>query len=98
MVKFKLSEHLKRRLKERRIPEDYPQEIFKKSKIHYFDTQSEHYVSVAKLKYAESLRNMVAVYDKISDEVGIITVFPISEEELKNKINSGRWKKYNEKN
>lgn len=89
--------HLKRRLKERKIPEDYPKTIYKKSKIHYFDIETKHNVSISRLKYAGKIRNMVAVYDKINNKVEIITVFPISTSEMRNKIKVGRWKK-NEKN
>ena len=85
--------HLKRRLKERKIPSDYPKTIYKISKSYYFDNETEHLVAVSKLQYAEKLRNMVAIYDKIDENIEIVTVFPISAKELKNKIKSGRWQK-----
>lgn len=85
--------HLGRRIRERKIPKDYPKIIYTQSKLHYFDNETGHYIAVSKLKYAEKARHMVAVYDRIGEKIEIITVFPISAKELENKIKSGRWVK-----
>lgn len=97
MGKITYRPHLKKRLKEREIHKDYPKAIYKTSKIHYFDAGTNHNVAVSRLKYAGEIKNMAAVYDKIGTNIEIITVFPISSSEMKNKIKAGRWKK-NEKN
>lgn len=97
MAKITYRPHLKRRLKERKIPQSYPQLIYKKSNQNYIDRESGHHIKVTKLKYAEKLRQMVVVYDKIRSKIEVITIFPISEAELKNKIASGRWTKRSKK-
>jgi len=85
--------HLKRRLKERLFPIDYPRKIYNQAEIHYLDTQTNHFIAVGKLKYAGKMRNLAISYDIIGENIEIITIHPISEKELKNKINTGRWKK-----
>ncbi len=40
---------------------------------------------------------MVAVYDIIEGEKEVITIYPSSAQEIKNRVDSGRWRKY-EKN
>ena len=96
ITKITYRQHLIRRLKERKIPKDYPKQIYIQSKKHYFDKDSGHFVAVLKLYYADKFRNMAAVYDKIDQNIEIITNFPISTSELSNKINSGRWIKNEE--
>ena len=91
MIKIVYRPHLQRRLRERKIPKDYPKIIYKQSKSHYFDNETRHFVAIFKLKYAEKMRSIVAVYDIINDNIEIITIFPIEKTELKNKIDSGRW-------
>lgn len=93
MAKIIYRTHLTRRLKERKIPQNYPELIYKKAKRTYVDSESGHHIKIARLEYAEKLRKMAIVYDKIRSKVEIITIFPISETELKNKTTSGRWSK-----
>ena len=86
--------HLRRRIKERQFPVYFPRKIYNQAKIHYLDTKTNHAIAVVKLKYAGKSRNLAISYDIISENIEIITIHPISEKELKNKINTGRWKKY----
>lgn len=89
--------HLLRRLKERRIPRTYPKKILQEAEEEYFDLITDYEIAIKKLQYASKLRNMVVVYDIIDNNHEIITIYPISDSEIKNKVKSGRWKKY-EKN
>lgn len=85
--------HLKRRIKERKIPNDYPKKIYLKSKQKYFDSQTSHHIAVSSLLYAGKLRNMTISYDIIDEQIEIITIHPISDKEISDKIKSGRWTK-----
>ena len=89
--------HLIRRLKERKIPSDYPKKIIKNAEQEYFDSITKHRIAIKELRYTERLRNMVIAYDIIQDNTEIITIYPIKHSEVRNKIQSGRWKVY-EKN
>ena len=89
--------HLLRRLKERKIPKDYPKQILQDAEQEYFDSATMHNISVKKLPYGGKMHCMVIAYDIIENSKEIITVYPISELELSNKVKRGRWKTY-EKN
>ena len=89
--------HLLIRLKEREIPQNYPQLILQEPEKLYFDTITRRFIAVKKLNYLTKIKNIVVVYDIIEETNKIITIYPISESELKNKLKSGRWLRY-EKN
>lgn len=89
--------HLERRLKERKIPRSYPKKILQNSEQSYLDLLNGRYIAVKKLRYGGKMRNMVIAYDIISEDREIITIYPISDSEIDNKVESGRWKVY-EKN
>jgi len=85
--------HLKRRLKQRKIPYDYPKKIYFRAKQKFIDTETDHYIAVSKLEYAGKLRNLAISYDIIGQNIEIVTVHPTSDQEINNKIKSGRWVK-----
>lgn len=89
--------HLRRRLKEREIPKDYPKKILQGSEKNYLDTITDHNIAIKRLRYNSKLRSMVIVYDIIGKNRDIVTIYPISESELRNRLKPGRWKGY-EKN
>lgn len=96
-TKISLRPHLKIRLKERKIPGDYPEKVIRSPNNQYIDSATNRFIAVKKLEYNNKIRPMVVVYDIIAEVIQIITIHPISETEIKNKLASGRWKNY-EKN
>jgi len=97
-MKIIYSPHLKRRIKERNFPEDYPRKIYAKTKQHFQDVETGHHIAIARLKYAKKLRSLVISYDIIGSNIEIITIHPISIQEIKKRIRTGRWIVKNEKN
>ncbi len=85
--------HLKRRLKERKIPDNYPKRIYLESKKKFFDMATNHQIAILELTYSGKLKNLAISYDIIGQQVEIITIHPISTKEIDNKIESGRWTK-----
>ena len=85
--------HLKSRLKVRKIPDDYPKKVYRNSKQKFFDTATNHHIAVSRLSYAGKIRNMAISYDIIDQNIEIVTIHPISDKEIENKINSERWTK-----
>lgn len=85
--------HLKRRLKERKFPNNYPRLVYKNTKIKFFDTLTNHYITISKLKYAGKLRNIMISYDRMGNRIDIITIHPISDKDINTRIKSGRWQK-----
>lgn len=91
-----LKPHLKLRLEQRLIPRTYPGKILSQPNHKYFDPLTNHYVAVRKLKYNNKLRSMVIAYDIINVEIQVITVYPTTEQEIKNRVQSRRWIEYEE--
>lgn len=86
--------HLKRRLKEREIPDDYPKKIYKNAKLRFIDTLTNHHIAISKLEYQEKLRNLVISYDIINPNIEIITIHPISDSDIETRIKTKRWTKH----
>lgn len=96
-MKIVLRPHLKIRLKQREIPLNYPDKIVAQPEQKYFDNQTGHHIAIKKLEYNGKVRPMVSAYDIISKEIQIITVHPITYQEINNRLERQRWIK-NEKN
>lgn len=96
-VKIILRPHLKIRLEQRLIPQDYPKKIISHPEEHYFDTLSNRYIAIKTLPYSGKLRPMVVAYDIIGETIEAVTIHPTDEQEINNKLQRGRWIK-NEKN
>lgn len=92
-MKIILRPHLIIRLKQRKIPQGYPSKILAKPEFKYFDNLTGHFIAVRKLEYNKKLRLMSAAYDIIGEEIQIITVHPVSKQEIVNKIQRKRWVK-----
>ncbi len=93
-MRIVLRPHLMLRLKEREIPQNYPEEILLKPEIKYFDTLTNHSIAVKKLEYNGKLRSMAVAYDIIGTEIQVITVYPTTNQEIKNRVQNRRWIKY----
>lgn len=91
LMKVILQPHLKIRLKQRKIPQNYPGKILAKSDTRYFDTLTGHLIAIGELQYNKKLRLMAVVYDIISDEIQVITIHPVSKQEITNKVQRKRW-------
>lgn len=96
-MKIILRPHLKIRLEQRKIPQNYPCKILTRPESKYFDNLTDHLIVVRKLKYNGKLRPMVVAYDIIGDEIQIITIYPITNQEINNRVQKKRWIK-DEKN
>lgn len=92
-MKIIYSAHLKRRLKERQFPYDYPQRIYKQAELKLYDNFTNHHISILKLKYTGKTRSIAISYDIIKDIVEIITIHPISENDIEKRIRQKRWQK-----
>lgn len=90
-MKIIYREHLKRRLKERKIPSSYPRRVYLNSTQRFFDTGTNHHIAIAKLEYAGKLKNLAVSYDIIGSQIELITIHPISDQEILNKVKIGRW-------
>lgn len=95
-MKIVLRPHLKIRLEQRKIPQNYPIEVVRSPEYKYFDTETNHFIAIKKLEYNGKLRPIVS-YDLKGGIIQVITIHPVSEQEIDNKVKRGRWIK-DEKN
>ncbi len=57
--------HLLRRLKQRKVPKDYPRQILQNPEQEYFDSATMHNIAVKRLPYGGKVHHMVIAYDII---------------------------------
>lgn len=91
MVRIIYTEHLKLRLRVRKIPFNYPKNIFKSPEQKFFDVSEGNSIAIKKLYYNKKLRNMMIVYEKKNETIEIITIHPITDEKIINRVIKGRW-------
>jgi hypothetical protein len=91
-MKIIYTPHLKFRLKVRDIPSHLPKQIFKEAKDHYYDSSTQHYVAVHKLRFINKVREVAVTYDKKGEVIEIITIHPLKVYQTA-RINSGRWRR-----
>jgi hypothetical protein len=85
--------HLDLRLKVRKIPYDYPESIYNGPQQKYYDTIEKTNIYIKELKYNNRMRHMMIACEELTNEIRIITIHPIKEEKIINRVISGRWVK-----
>ncbi len=85
------TDHLRLRLDIRKIPESYPREIYLNPDQRFVDKVEGYTIAVKKLQYSGRDRNMMIAFEESGNDVTIITIHPISDEKISNRIRSGRW-------
>ena len=93
-MNIKYTEHLKSRLKIRKFSEEYPRKIFDSPERKFFDIAEKTKIAIKKLYYNNKVRDLMIVYEEKDDLIEIITIHPITEEKIINRIMKGRWVKY----
>lgn len=97
-VVIRISEHLKLRIRIRKIPVAMARRIVSESQEIYFDNETNHWIAVAEGSYAGKLRPMVAVFDRVEDDVEVITVYPTERDDIIVRQEKGRWVYEKQKN
>ena len=93
MVKVEYTDHLKLRLKVRKIPENCPKDIYENPEQKFYDNSEKTFISIKKIHYNKKIRNMMIAYEEKEDLIEIITIHPITDEKIINRIMNGRWSK-----
>ena len=86
MKVIRYSKHLILRLTVRNFPEYYPKEIYLESEQNFFDVIEQRKIAIKRLKYKGRVRNIMVAYDEFGDIVEIVTIHPISDEKIVNRI------------
>lgn len=90
-MKIVLIPHLKIRLKERKIPQNYPKTIIQDSEEKYRDVDTGYNIAVKSMEYNGKLRPMVTAYAIMESEIQAVTVYPTSRKDIESKLKRGRW-------
>lgn len=90
-MKLTLTDHLRDRLKSRDINEKIVEMIFNNPEEFYWDNLRNRHIVVSRVIYKGKLRKMLAAYDRIEDKIEVVTMHPITDVEIKNRVISGRW-------
>ncbi len=93
MAEIIYTDHLKLRLNIRKIPENYPREIYEEPDQLFEDKLEGNSIAVRKMQYNNKNRNMMIAFEKSGAGVEIITIHPISDEKILNRVMTGRWVK-----
>jgi hypothetical protein len=94
LTDIKYTDHLKRRLKLREIPEDWPRKIVQEAQIYYHDNRTNNLIAIGKRLYKGKSRNIMVAFEEKLDTLELITIHPLKENQKKRRIERGRWTKY----
>ncbi len=85
------TDHLASRLKQRGISAEHVKQVLKKSREKYWDNLRKHHIAISRVLYLGRVRKVLVAYDTIGNSFEAITIHPISDEEINQRIASGRW-------
>ena len=91
-MKVEYSEHIKNRIRFRKIDYDLPKIIFEQSDDRYFDTETGHFIAVMDVNLYNKIREVMVAYTLLEDYVTRLTIHPLKEGQKENRINTGRWR------
>ena len=85
------TDHLKLRLRVRRIPEWMPERIYREAKERYYNHATFRHIAVMSVIYHRRRRKMMIAYDEFPDRVEIVTIHPIENHQISERVLAGRW-------
>ncbi len=91
MVDVKYTAHLEFRLRMRKIPYKLPLTIHRFAEERYFDTATMHHIAIKHVRYGKQRTLFMIAYDKKKETVEIVTIHPISEAQIKARVEGKRW-------
>ena len=75
----------------RKIPYKLPRNIYLLADQRYLDTSTRHNIAVKRVRYYRKQVYFMIAYDKKGKEVEVVTIHPISEEQIKARVENKRW-------
>lgn len=90
-MKLILTDHIKIRLRQREIPRKVVKEIISQNLENYWDNLRNHHIVIGKLNYHGVDRKILVAYDTIDKEIEAVTIHPVTDNQIKQRLNSGRW-------
>jgi hypothetical protein len=90
-VRVVYTDHLKLRLRARRIPAKMPERIYCEAQERYYNHATYRHIAIMSVIYHRHRRKMMIAYDEFSDRVEIVTIHPIESRQIRERVLAGRW-------
>lgn len=90
-MKIVYTKHLISRLKLRKIPKVLAKKVYRNRKAELYDVIKHHCIVLSKQELFGKIRLLVVAFDRPGDRVELITLYPTDEQEVNNRIKTGRW-------
>ena len=87
------SQHIKARLRLRRIEYDLPKRIFEQAKDRYYDNDTGHIIAIMKTVLYNTVKDVMVAYVIEGEIPKLLTIHPLKKGQKENRIESGRWRK-----
>jgi len=87
------SQHIKNRLRLRRIEYDLPKRIFEQAKDIYSDNDTGYIIATMKTVLYNKVKDVMVAYIIEGESTKLLTIHPLKKGQKENKIESGRWRK-----
>ena len=91
-MKVLYTDHIKNRLKLRKIEYDLPKKIFEQAKERYLDKETGHSIAIMKTVFCGKIKEIMVAYVTEEDDVKLLTIHPLKAGQKENRIKSGRWR------
>lgn len=90
-MRITYSNHLRFKMQARAIPEQMPGQIYLESTQRYYNHHSLRRIAVMEVHYRQRRTLMMIAYDQTSDQAEIITIHPITRDQIQERLRAGRW-------
>jgi hypothetical protein len=85
------SKHLRFKMQQRAIPDSPPERIYRESTQRFYNHHSLRQIAVLEVLYRQHRALMMIAYDQMPEEAEIITIHPITRDQIQDRLRNGRW-------
>lgn len=90
-MEIRYSDHLRFKLRVRDIPGQVPERIYRESRQRYDNHHTLRHIAVMQVHYHRHRTLMMIAYDRRADHVEIVTIHPITKDQIQERLRTGRW-------
>ncbi len=86
------SQHIEVRLRLRGIERALPERICREAAQRFLDTETSHRIAVDRAELYGKVRDVMVAYREEDGYVKLLTIHPLKDGQLENRLASGRWR------
>lgn len=90
-MEIRYSSHLQFKLRVRAIAETLPERIYRESQQRYQNHHTLRHIAVMEAYYQRKRTLMMIAYDQFAGYVEIVTIHPITKDQIQDRLRDGRW-------